>query len=84
MCIRDRGNGLPKETVCFNESKASTYEIGDTFFSTGFDGIYPKNLIAGKLTKIEIVEGNMFKEKLTIELFFDPYQSIDKGVTLYD
>jgi len=26
----------------------------------------------------------MFKEKLTIELFFDPYQSIDKGVTLYD
>ena len=32
----------------------------------------------------EIVEGNMFKEKLTIELFFDPYQSIDKGVTLYD
>lgn len=82
-CIA-QGNGLPQETVCFNESKASTYEIGDTFFSTGFDGIYPKNLIAGKLTKIEIVEGNMFKEKLTIELFFDPYQSIDKGVTLYD
>ncbi len=82
-CIA-QGNGLPQETVCFNESKASTYQIGDTFFSTGFDGIYPKNLIAGKLIKIETVEGNMFKEKLTIELFFNPYQSIDKGVTLYD
>ena len=82
-CIA-QGNGLPQQTVCFNESKASNYEIGDTFFSTGFDGIYPKDLIAGKLIDIEIVEGNMFKEKLTLELFFDPYQSIDKGVTLYD
>ena len=69
--------------VCKNESKSVNYQIGDTFFTTGFDGIYPEGLIVGRLKNIT-TEEDFFIETLEIELFFNPYKSINKRVILHD
>ena len=69
--------------ICKNESKADDYEIGDTFFTTGFDGIHPEGLIVGRLTKIT-TEDDFFNETLEIELFFNPFKSMNKRVILHD
>ena len=82
-CIA-KGEGKPLSISCLNESKAVTYEIGETFFTTGFDGIYPVGLIVGKLKNIENIENNLFRQKLEIELFFDPFKSMNKRVILHD
>lgn len=81
FCIAN-GTGKPMTIVCQNESKAVNYEIGDTFFTTGFDGIHPEGLIVGKLVKITN-EKNFFKETLEIKLFFDPFKSINKRIILH-
>ena len=73
---------LLHSVACQNESKAVNYEIGDTFFTTGFDGIHPEGLIVGKLVKITN-EKNFFKETLEIELYFDPFKSINKRIILH-
>ncbi len=82
-CIA-KGEGKPRSASCFNESKAVSYEIGETFFTTGFDGIYPVGLIVGKLKNIENIENNLFRQKLEIELFFDPFKSMKKRVILHE
>ena len=73
FCIA-KGDGEALTISCLNESKAVSYEIGDTFFTTGFDGIYPAGLIVGRLKNIESIENNLFRQKLDIELFFDPFK----------
>ncbi len=83
FCIA-KGEGNPSTINCLNESKAVEYEIGDTFFTTGFDGIYPVGLIVGRLKSIENIENNLFRQKLEIELFFDPFKSINKRATLHE
>ena len=82
FCIAN-GNGEPMTIVCKNESKSVDYQLGDTFFTTGFDGIYPEGLIVGRLKKIT-TEEDFFNETLEIELFFNPYKSINKRVILHD
>lgn len=82
FCIAS-GIGKPMTIICKNESKAVDYEIGDTFFTTGFDGIYPEGLIVGRLKNIT-TEENFFNETLEIELFFNPFKSINKRVILHD
>ena len=82
FCIAN-GNGKPMTVVCKNESKSVNYQIGDTFFTTGFDGIYPEGLIVGRLKNIT-TEEDFFIETLEIELFFNPYKSINKRVILHD
>ncbi len=82
-CIA-KGEGKPLSISCLNESKAVSYEIGETFFTTGFDGIYPAGLIVGRLKNIENIENNLFRQKLEIELFFDPFKSMNKRVILHD
>lgn len=82
FCIAN-GNGDPMTIICKNESKAVEYEIGDTFFTTGFDGIYPEGLIVGTLEKIS-TEKDFFNEILEIKLFFDPFKSINRKVIIYD
>ena len=82
FCIAN-GNGEPMTIICKNESKAVDYEIGDTFFTTGFDGIHPEGLIVGRLTKIT-TEDDFFNETLEIELFFNPFKSMNKRVILHD
>ena len=82
-CIA-KGEGNPLSISCLNESKAVSYEIGETFFTTGFDGIYPVGLIVGRLKNIENIENNFFRQKLEIELFFDPFKSMNKRVILHD
>ena len=83
FCIA-KGEGTPSTISCFNESKAVEYEVGDTFFTTGFDGIYPVGLIVGRLKSIENIENNLFRQKLKIELFFDPFKSINKRAILHE
>ena len=83
FCIA-KGDGEALTISCLNESKAVSYEIGDTFFTTGFDGIYPAGLIVGRLKNIENIENNLFRQKLDIELFFDPFKSIDKRAILHE
>lgn len=82
-CIA-KGSGKRRLITCNNESKAVSYNEGDTFFSTGFDGIYPQGLIVGRLLNISKADSNIFQQNLEIELFFDPFQSIDKKVTLHE
>ena len=82
FCIAN-GNGEPMTIICKNESKAVDYEIGDTFFTTGFDGIHPEGLIVGRLTEIT-TEDDFFNETLEIELFFNPFKSMNKRVILHD
>ena len=76
--------GKTTKYCCLNESKVVEYEIGDTFFTTGFDGIYPAGLIVGRLKGIENIENNLFRQKLDIELFFDPFKSINKRAILHE
>ena len=83
FCIA-KGDGEALTISCLNESKAVSYEIGDTFFTTGFDGIYPAGLIVGRLKNIENIENNLFRQKLDIELFFDPFKSINKRAILHE
>jgi len=83
FCIA-KGDGKALAISCLNESKAVSYEIGDTFFTTGFDGIYPAGLIVGRLKSIENIENNLFRQKLNIELFFDPFKSINKRAILHE
>mgnify|MGYP001373984971 FL=1 len=83
FCIA-KGDGEALTISCLNESKAVSYEIGDTFFTTGFDGIYPAGLIVGRLKSIENIENNLFRQKLNIELFFDPFKSINKRAILHE
>ena len=82
-CIA-KGEGEPLSISCLNESKAVSYEIGEIFFTTGFDGIYPEGLIVGRLANIENIENNLFRQKLEIQLFFDPFKSMNKRVILHD
>ncbi len=63
---------VPQEISCDNESKTSKYAVGDIFFTTGFDGIYPEGQIVGRLHKVTENEGPNFKESLYIKLFFNP------------
>ncbi len=83
FCIA-KGSGEPQKVFCENESKAGIFEEGDTFFATGFDGIYPEGLIVGSLISIETLQGVNFKQKLNIQLFFDPYKSMNKKVITHD
>ena len=83
FCIA-KGTGKARQISCLNESKAVSYTDGDTFFTTGFDGIYPPGLIVGRLKNISSSQTNLFQQNLEIELFFDPYQSINKKVILHE
>tara|TARA_X000000950_G_scaffold289315_1_gene411904 strand:- start:15022 stop:15819 length:798 start_codon:yes stop_codon:yes gene_type:complete len=83
FCIA-KGTGQGRLISCLNESKAVSYSYGDTFFTTGFDGIYPPGLIVGRLENISSSQINIFQQNLEIELFFDPYQSINKKVILHE
>ena len=83
FCIA-KGTGKGRLISCLNESKAASYELGDTFFTTGFDGIYPPDLIVGKIVDISASQSNIFQQNLIIELFFDPYQSIYKKVNVHE
>lgn len=83
FCIA-KGSGKGRFISCLNESKAVGYELGDTFFTTGFDGIYPPDLIVGKIVKITTSKSNVFQHNLEIELFFDPYKSMNKKVIVHE
>lgn len=83
FCIA-KGTGKGRFINCLNESKAVGYELGDTFFTTGFDGIYPPDLIVGKIVKISTSKSNVFQHNLDIELFFDPYKSMNKKVIVHE
>ncbi|RPG42868.1 MAG: hypothetical protein CBC72_004675 [Gammaproteobacteria bacterium TMED112] len=83
FCIA-KGMGKGRFINCLNESKAVSYELGDTFFTTGFDGIYPPDLIVGRIVGISTSQSNVFQHSLEIELFFDPYQSINKKVIVHE
>ncbi len=83
FCIA-KGASKGRIISCTNESKAVSYNVGDTFFTTGFDGIYPEGMIVGRLINIQDLGTNIFQEKLEIELFFDPFQSINKRVNFHE
>ena len=83
FCIA-KGTGKGRLISCLNESKAERYQLGDTFFTTGFDGIYPPDLIVGRIVNISANQSNIFQHNIEIELFFDPYQSINKKVNIHE
>ena len=83
FCIA-QGTAVPQEISCDNESKTSKYAVGDTFFTTGFDGIYPEGQIVGRLHKVTENEGPNFKESLYIKLFFNPYNSMNKQLVIHE
>ena len=83
FCIA-KGTGKGRIISCLNESKAERYQLGDTFFTTGFDGIYPPDLIVGRIVNITANQSNIFQHNIEIELFFDPYQSINKKVNIHE
>ena len=75
---------MPQGISCNNESKTSEFKIGDTFFTTGFDGLYPEGLIIGRLDKVIDNEGPNFKQTLHIKLFFNPYNSMNKQLLIHE
>ena len=83
FCIA-QGTAMPQEISCDNESKASKYAVGDTFFTTGFDGIYPEGQIVGRLYKVTENVGPNFKQSLHIRLFFNPYNSMNKQLVIHE
>ncbi len=83
FCIA-KGKGEGSIITCLNESKAVAYEIGDTFYTTGFDGIYPEGLIVGYLANINDIENNFFLQEIEIELFFDPFKSMNRKAYLHE
>ena len=83
FCIA-QGTAMPQEVSCDNESKTSKYEVGDTFFTTGFDGIYPEGQIVGRLHKVTENEGPNFKQSLHIRLFFNPFNSMNKQLVIHE
>ena len=83
FCIA-QGTAMPQEIGCDNESKTSKYSIGDTFFTTGFDGIYPEGQIVGRLDKVIVNDGPNFKQSLRIKLFFNPYNSMNKQLVIHE
>ncbi|MBL6693415.1 MAG: hypothetical protein ISP94_00915 [SAR86 cluster bacterium] len=83
FCIA-QGTGMPQGISCNNESKTSEFKIGDTFFTTGFDGLYPEGLIIGRLDKVIDNEGPNFKQTLHIKLFFNPYNSMNKQLLIHE
>ena len=74
---------MRKRVFCENESK-SGFLIKAILFLQQIDGIYPEGLIVGNLDDIETLEGENFKQKLNIQLFFDPYKSMNKKVIAHD
>lgn len=42
--------------------KSASLEEGDLILTSGLDGVYPKNLIVGKVTKVIADEGGIFKQ----------------------
>ena len=68
FCIA-KGTGKGRLISCLNESKAERYQLGDTFFTTGFDGIYPPDLIVGRIVNISANQSNIFQHNIEIELF---------------
>ena len=83
FCIA-QGTAAPQEIACDNESKSSKFFVGDTFFTTGFDGVYPEGQIVGRLEKVVDDEGANFKQKLYIKLFFNPYNSMNKQLVIHE
>jgi len=83
FCIA-RGTAMAQEISCDNESKTSKYAVGDTFFTTGFDGIYPEGQIVGRLIKVTENDGPNFKQSLYIRLFFNPYNSMNKQLVIHE
>ena len=83
FCVA-KGIGNAQRIQCKNESKLVPFKVGDVFYTTGFDGVYPEGLIVGKLDKIIELQDDVFLQELQILLFFDPYKSINKEVIVHD
>jgi rod shape-determining protein MreC len=63
--------GMNQNTLKVNYVLRQTdVEIGDTIISSGFDGIYPKGLPIGKVSKIVLETPGLFKE-IEMEPFID-------------
>ena len=61
------------QLVWINEHK-----IGDSFYSSGLGGIYPKDIKLGELTSIDIIDSSV--TKLEIELVASPLDTNFFGV----
>jgi rod shape-determining protein MreC len=70
---RERGivEGMNQYTLKLNYVlRQMNVEVGDTIISSGFDGIYPKGLPIGRVSKIVLETPGLFKE-IEIEPFVD-------------
>ena len=54
------------------------HKIGDSFYSSGLGGVYPKDIKVGELTSIEIINSSL--TKLEIKLISSPLDTDFFGV----
>ena len=84
---------MPKKIICENESKSDFFEIGDTFFTSGFDGVYPEGLIVGSLEEIttlkdkvsvldgEVIDASVMEKTALINFLKEQVKDAkDKGI----
>ena len=75
-----RGSGKPQIIKCFYDTKVwqEKVSIGQEFYTSGMGGIYPKNILIGKVQEIKEIDDNLIE--FDINLVSSPLSSNVVGI----
>jgi rod shape-determining protein MreC len=75
-----RGSGKPQIIKCFYDKKVwqEKVSIGQEFYTSGMGGIYPKNILIGKVQEIREIDDNLIE--FDINLVSSPLSSNVVGI----
>ena len=75
-----RGSGKPQIIKCFYDKKVwqEKVSIGQEFYTSGMGGIYPKNILIGKVQEIREIDDNLIE--FDINLVTSPLSSNVVGI----
>ena len=77
-----RGAGRPLEIKCVvpQNSESSSLEVNDLALSSGLGGVFPNNIVIGKISSI--IDNNLNEIEILIRLKGDPLQQNYFGISL--
>ena len=77
-----RGAGRPLEIKCVapRNSESSNLEVNDLALSSGLGGVFPNNIVIGKISSI--IDNNLDETEILIRLNGDPLQQNYFGISL--
>ena len=75
-----RGSGKPQTIKCFYDKKVwqEKVSIGQEFYTSGMGGIYPKNILIGKVQEVREIDDNLIE--FDINLVSSPLSSNVVGI----